>query len=173
MATVTWTEERIAALKARFQAGESFAVIARALGDVSRSACIGKATRLGLERSCDRGEFHRVASKVATRRAQAAGQSQASQPKASGERTAWRARAFGTRAQTVFEPAGEGAVTMMQVGARHCRWPHGDPEGPDFRFCGRPRAQGAYCAAHAARAYAPVPPDQGHDWLVRVFGRLA
>lgn len=172
MATVTWTEERIAALKARFQAGESFAVIARALGDVSRSACIGKATRLGLERSRDRGEFHRIASKVATRRAQTAGQAQPSRPDAVGDPPAWRARAVGMLAQAVSEPAGEDAVTMMQVEARHCRWPHGDPEGSDFRFCGRPRAKGAYCKTHAARAYEPVPDGQGFDWLVRLFGRL-
>ena len=64
----SWTEERVEALKRRFQAGESFAVIARGLGGgISRSACIGKAARLGLERCRDQGEFHRVASKVATR----------------------------------------------------------------------------------------------------------
>ena len=76
------------------------------------------------------------------------------------------------RAQAVPEPAGEDAVTMLQVESRHCRWPHGDPEGADFRFCGRPRAKGAYCTTHAARAYAPVPDGQGFDWLVRLFGRL-
>jgi len=168
-----WTPDRVEALKARFQAGDSFAMIARALGGVSRSACIGKATRLGLARSRDHGEFHRVAAKVATARAQ--------RPVESPRRVAglnsgaglegpkiWPA---GLRALAAFE--GEGRVAMADVETVHCRWPFGDPETGTFRFCGERRRKGAYCATHAGQAYLPVPDDQGAEWLERVFGWLS
>ena len=48
------------------------------------------------------------------------------------------------------QPSGEEART----GARACAWPIGDPDDPDFHFCGAPSIEGKpYCAEHAARAY--------------------
>jgi hypothetical protein len=40
-----------------------------------------------------------------------------------------------------------------------CTWPIGDPDAPDFRFCGRPKAdrQVSYCAMHLARSREPQP----------------
>lgn len=160
-----WTEARVEALRRRFLAGDSFAVIARSLGEgVSRSACIGKAARLGLERARDPGEFHRIASKMGTRRAQAS---------RDPEQRTLRVRSARLAPAIAFEPPGEGAIRMAAVESWHCRWPLGNPEGPDFRFCGAQRVKGAYCAAHAARAYVAAPADQGVEWLVRIFGRLA
>ena len=46
---MTWTEERVALLKARVDAGLTCAQIAREIG-VSRNAVIGKVSRLGLSR---------------------------------------------------------------------------------------------------------------------------
>lgn len=171
----TWTDERVAALKARFQAGDSFAVIARALGGgISRSACIGKATRLGLERSRDRGEFHRIATKVAT--AAKHGLRAPSVARAVAQNNGLnfhgpKVRPAGLRALAAFE--GEGRVAMADVEAGHCRWPFGDPEAGSFRFCGAERSKGAYCARHAGRAYLPLPAEQGAEWLERLFGWLA
>jgi hypothetical protein len=34
-----------------------------------------------------------------------------------------------------------------------CRWPCGDPEQPDFHFCGNPVAEKSYCERHRAMAY--------------------
>src|SRR5262245_19592014 len=40
-----------------------------------------------------------------------------------------------------------------------CRWPCGDPEHPDFHFCGNPVAERPYCECHRALAY--VAPRTG------------
>jgi GcrA cell cycle regulator len=44
---MTWTQDKIAALEQRWQAGESITAIGKALG-TSRNAVVGKAHRLGL-----------------------------------------------------------------------------------------------------------------------------
>lgn len=188
----TWSDERVEMLKHRFQAGESFAAIARALGSgVSRSACIGKATRMGLERSCDGREFHRVASKVATSHAQGRDKGRdrdwERRPRAPLVARAPaqnnglnfhgpRIRSAGLTALAGFQGAGEepgeSGVRMAQVERGHCRWPFGDPETSAFRFCGAPKTKGAYCAAHAARAYLPPPEGESGEMFARLFGWL-
>ncbi|CAK0748637.1 GcrA cell cycle regulator [Azospirillaceae bacterium] len=45
---MSWTDERVEALKALWGQGMSASEIAEALGDISRNAVIGKAHRLGL-----------------------------------------------------------------------------------------------------------------------------
>jgi hypothetical protein len=47
--------------------------------------------------------------------------------------------------------AGGKHLTMLTVGTRQCRWPHGEPKHPDFHLCGH-AAQGPYCEFHRARA---------------------
>ena len=46
---MSWTDERIEALKTMWEAGQTASQIAEALGEVSRNAVIGKAHRLGLQ----------------------------------------------------------------------------------------------------------------------------
>ena len=46
---MSWTDERIDALKTMWEAGQTASQIAEALGGVSRNAVIGKAHRLGLQ----------------------------------------------------------------------------------------------------------------------------
>jgi GcrA cell cycle regulator len=37
-----------------------------------------------------------------------------------------------------------------------CRWPIGDPQQPEFHFCGRKKIPGLpYCEVHARRAFQP------------------
>ena len=37
-----------------------------------------------------------------------------------------------------------------------CRWPIGDPQQPDFHFCGKNKIPGLpYCEVHARRAFQP------------------
>ena len=55
-------------------------------------------------------------------------------------------------------------MTLMQLGARNCRWPFGTPGQPDFCFCGRAEADMAadptipYCREHMAMHPAPKQP---------------
>lgn len=44
---------------------------------------------------------------------------------------------------------------LFEIGRNECRWPHGDPAGPDFHFCAHVTSPGRpYCRHHMARAYA-------------------
>jgi GcrA cell cycle regulator len=42
--------------------------------------------------------------------------------------------------------------TLLQLNSLTCRWPCGDPQKPDFFFCGAITTH-TYCRHHAARAY--------------------
>ncbi len=55
-------------------------------------------------------------------------------------------------------PVGE-RLKLLDLENHHCRWPIGDPQRPDFHFCGsRPVPGLPYCQRHAVRAYAPPKP---------------
>lgn len=50
-------------------------------------------------------------------------------------------------------------VTFEQLQTHHCRFSYGEPRSIDFRFCGKPRWNGApYCEAHCAVCYTPSHP---------------
>ena len=42
-----------------------------------------------------------------------------------------------------------GARAIETLSARSCRWPLGEVDDEDFRFCGQLRTRGSYCAEHA------------------------
>ena len=45
-------------------------------------------------------------------------------------------------------------VTLMELQWHHCRWPIGDPQSPDFMFCGANKLDGhPYCGRHCGAAY--------------------
>ena len=41
-----------------------------------------------------------------------------------------------------------GARAIQATTALGCRWPLGEIDEPDFRFCGAPRRSGSYCPTH-------------------------
>jgi len=44
--------------------------------------------------------------------------------------------------------------TLADMSSRSCRWPSGDPQQADFRFCGHTAIEGKpYCAEHCGIAY--------------------
>jgi GcrA cell cycle regulator len=46
--------------------------------------------------------------------------------------------------------------TIQTLTEFHCRWPIGDPQLPDFHFCGKTKVAGLpYCEFHARRAFQP------------------
>jgi GcrA cell cycle regulator len=45
------------------------------------------------------------------------------------------------------------AEKVVTLAPKACRWPYGDPEHPDFRFCGSPVVAPPYCEHHHAMAY--------------------
>lgn len=44
-------------------------------------------------------------------------------------------------------------VTFADLQETDCKWIHGDPKRPDYRFCGKRRIKGSsYCQEHSVRA---------------------
>lgn len=135
-----WTPARIAQLQKLWTDGLSASECARALGDCTRNAVIGKVHRMGL------------AGRAACRQAQ---------PRLAKPRRAPPANLPSAVAARPVGPVLElvGLATLPTLSKHTCRWPIGDPEAQDFTFCGRTKERGAYCADHAARAYRPDKTD--------------
>lgn len=145
-----WTDESVAELKRLHRLNYSFSQIAAGLqqfGAASRNACIGKVSRLGLDRRIQgrapgipvRGTKRRPLTSIALK--------PKPQPRKHG----------------VYEPIAEPAITdlppdtsdcaVMLIDARdeQCRWPLGEPSA-FMLVCGAP-CEGTYCARHSSIAY--------------------
>jgi GcrA cell cycle regulator len=143
---MSWTIENIATLKSLWTKGETASAIAKALGNVTRNAVIGKAHRLHLT-----AHPPRPSSSV----------SKTKRSKHSRSRAPKHARAHGSArplvpargiANLTDPPPTKITTAMLQ--AEHCHWPEGDPRRSDFHYCGRRILQGQrYCPHHYERAY--------------------
>jgi GcrA cell cycle regulator len=147
-----WTDEAVETLRTLWVIeGISASVIAKRLG-VTRNAVIGKVHRLGL--STPRGP--KVARTAAVRKPREV------RPPLRVVRT--------DRTALALEVAGPGLIPHLEDLPRcGCHWPVGDPQTPDFAFCGRPASRGPYCAAHGAVAYRG--PGVSVGALMRLVGR--
>ncbi len=141
-----WTDERVDLLKRLWAEGLSASQIAQKLGGVTRNAVIGKVHRLGLS---GRATPSRPARRTVK---PAAARPQRSAPPAAAARPAAPPPA---PVEPAPLPNGEFA-TVLTLGSHICKWPIGDPDDPEFRFCGRhASAASPYCEAHARLAYQP------------------
>lgn len=156
MAWGKWSEEREALLRKLWGMGLSCSQIAARLGDSSkRSAVIGKVHRLGLPARV--GKPGKMAS-------------QARSTKIRRKSKPWRhLQAFGLvdkhsplkLSADGYVPAEEDYIvpaqqrkTLLELKDDSCRFPIGDPQLPDFYFCGGEAVPGKpYCLHHCARAY--------------------
>ncbi|KAB2878652.1 MAG: GcrA cell cycle regulator [Pseudorhodoplanes sp.] len=157
---MNWTDERVELLKKLWADGLSASQIAAELGGITRNAVIGKVHRLGLS-----GRAKNPSSAAPRPR----------KPRHSHMvrvRSAMRgntALAYSYDVETEAEP--EVIDNIIPIGQRRsllelnentCRWPIGDPAGPDFFFCGgTPVAGHPYCGYHVRVAY--QPPAQRRD----------
>ncbi len=145
---MSWTDERIDRLKQMWAEGLSASQIARALGEVTRNAVIGKVHRLGLagRATAPRPERPRPTP----------------QPRMHVPRVAvMRAEAV---VEEPLEPMPLDPVRVEHLNAALCHWPMGDPSSPEFRFCGRKSKQGSpYCEAHVRLAYQPAQSRRDRD----------
>ena len=153
MASIDWTEEAIARLRALWDENHSTAEIGRRLG-TSKNSIIGKAHRLALppRRSPIRGDHGSAPRTPAPRRVR--GPTLPAVPSAAGSTQPSAPVPTSRPPQTVPRYAGPSG--------RPCCWPLGDPGRPGFRFCEKGTAPGKpYCAAHAEAAY--VQPRAARD----------
>ena len=120
---MSWTYERVEKLKQLWEEGLTASRIATELGEVTRNAVIGKAHRLGLS--------GRMVSKKSN----------------SGVSIIRKKRVNISQSQKVInispiidEPMNPTAFQDIKDGL--CRWPLGEPEEADFKFCGRNTKEG-------------------------------
>ena len=135
---MSWTYERVEKLKQLWEEGLTASRIATELGEVTRNAVIGKAHRLGLS--------GRMVSKKSN----------------SGVSIIRKKKVNINQSQKIIdispdidEPMNPTAFQDIRDGL--CRWPLGEPEELNFKFCGRITREGVvYCQSHYKQAYQPL-----------------
>ncbi|MDX2264162.1 MAG: GcrA family cell cycle regulator [Hyphomicrobiales bacterium] len=162
---MSWTDERVEVLKKLWTDGLSASQIAgRIGGGVTRNAVIGKVHRLGL---AGRATTSRMRSARPRARILPFPQrAPAVQYRTQGSAALKALLAPEYKAEVHVLPLPTPEDLAVAVGERiallelkecMCRWPIGDPQDEQFRFCGRKTAAGAtYCEHHSAIAYQPT-----------------
>ena len=134
---MSWTHERIEQLKKLWEAGYTASNIASELGGITRNAVIGKAHRLWLSGRMKSKSKVSSVSIVRKRRMPVNKNSKI------------------IELTTSVEPMNPTSFADIKDGL--CRWPLGEPEDLDFKFCGRKCAEGMiYCTEHHSLAYQPL-----------------
>ena len=163
---MSWTDERVSALKKLWAEGHSASQIAKQLGGVTRNAVIGKVHRWGLS---GRAKPSSPARKAAARKTAASSASRASasskpRPKPSRTPSAPRTPRVIAKVQAPPPPppleaklqADGSFASILTITDHMCKWPIGDPGADNFRFCGRKTdPEEPYCLAHSRVAYQP------------------
>jgi GcrA cell cycle regulator len=160
---MAWNDERVDLLKKLWAEGLSASQIAGRLGGVTRNAVIGKVHRLGLS---GRATTSRMKSHRPRARAAAANQRRVQQKTRFAAQGNPALRALYHPEAEPFTPTVEELViplkerrSIQTLTECSCRWPIGDPQLPDFHFCGKTKVTGLpYCEFHARRAFQPPQP---------------
>jgi GcrA cell cycle regulator len=173
---MSWDDERVEALKKLWQEGLSASQIAGRLGGVTRNAVIGKVHRLGLagRATTSRMKSHRP------RRTVASAPKRVQKPRfGQVGNTALRAL-YQADAEPYTPPVEELVIPenerkyIQTLTESCCRWPIGDPQLPDFHFCGKSKVTGLpYCEFHARRAFQPPQVRRRDHTVVRTFDPIA
>jgi GcrA cell cycle regulator len=155
---MSWNDERVDALKKLWADGLSASQIAGRLGGVTRNAVIGKVHRLGL---AGRATTSRMKSPRPRLRALAGKRPMRARPLGGNPNSPLRSL-YLADAEPYVPPAEELVIPLNErkyiqtLTESCCRWPIGDPQLPDFHFCGKTKIPGLpYCEVHARRAFQP------------------
>lgn len=143
---MSWTPERIERLKELVDQGLTAEQIARELGGgITHNAVIGKIQRLGLKLRGSAIWFPRPG--------------KPRQPRVRAPKQRWvppppPPAQFAEAATAAPPDPSKFACTLLQLNDKTCRWPLGDPQEPDFHFCGVPPREGQpYCDHHCSMAF--------------------
>jgi GcrA cell cycle regulator len=152
---MSWSDERVDALRTLWADGLSASQIAARLGNVTRNAVIGKVHRLGIPGRATRSRPprrapHAAGARFTRRRPQFAFTTNPALPRllaSNGEPV--------PAVEELAIPLAERKYTLTLT-ENCCRWPIGDPKQEGFHFCGRSRLPDLpYCAFHVRRAFRP------------------
>lgn len=148
-----WTEEKIEALKKRWNEGASYTEIAKQLGFSSRGCISGKVHRLGLRR----GHSGNGIAKRRVVASSAKGTKALPAPKREPKPVS-PVRAIFKSEPLPPEPAvTKPLLSLLDLENHHCRYPIGTPGQEGFGFCGCKKVAGTpYCETHVRIAYQPV-----------------
>src|SRR6185437_3747971 len=153
----TWTDDRIAVLKAMWADGATATAIAERLGGLSRSAVLGKISRLRLR--ADASAAANQAPAAATTSPDLALLQRRRHNRKGARRSLPKPRRK--------KPRRRSGKTLLELTNATCRWPNGEPGTRGFFFCGAPGAdlEGGrpYCAHHARCAYSAAVNDDEAD----------
>ncbi len=158
---MSWTEDRVGRLTKLWADGLSASQIAADLGGVTRNAVIGKVHRLGLS-----GRAKPASSTArAKRQPRSAGYTATRTTRATPRTSGANALKIDADAEVRFRPKpAEDVVvpiskhlTVLQLTENTCKWPSGDPQYPDFSFCGHNSKDSTpYCEFHSKLAFQPA-----------------
>lgn len=158
---VRWTKARVEEFLALFSINKTFSEIARAMG-ISRNAAIAKAWRMNLSRGGKRVHPRMVEEtekdqRIRDRRVEKA-------PITLVDTTTGKRKSrdtWGTRKvrlkSTTAPPSRVILDHPLATLNGGCKWPVGEPDRPDFHYCGGHRVdiETPYCPEHYAVAYKP------------------
>ncbi|HEX5508773.1 MAG TPA: GcrA family cell cycle regulator [Pseudolabrys sp.] len=175
-----WSEQQVEQLKSLCAAGKTFKQIAQALG-VTRNQVGGKIFRMGLRpggeisfdlkraRTLHRNEYDRKKNRCESvpRAHHVVRQAKKpSEPKKQRTRntpfrrppsieTSVEIARMPPKAEPLpINPPSTAGNALLALSSNGCRWPHGDPQGKAFQYCGHQAEIGKpYCHFHARRAY--------------------
>jgi GcrA cell cycle regulator len=157
---MAWNDERVELLKKLWSEGLSASQIASRLGSVTRNAVIGKVHRLGLSgrATTSRMKTHRPRPRMMNAK-------RPSQKTRFQQGPNTPLRVLYQQDEALLPPVEELVIPMAERKSiqtlleSSCRWPIGDPQAPEFHFCGKSKVTGLpYCEFHARRAYQPPQP---------------
>jgi len=155
-AMLTWSDEKVEQLKKLWDAGLSASQIAAELGNISRNAVIGKVHRLGLSGRAKVG----APKTPRSRKARPEKMFRPAKPTTRGNTALAQAFELEVEVDPVaydnVVPMNQ-RVDLLRLNETTCHWPIGDPQDPEFFFCGGKSLTGLpYCAHHTRVAYQPA-----------------
>lgn len=159
-----WSKEATVMLRALWREGEGTRRIAdsirQATGiEFTKSAIIGKAHRLGLERhkNANRVFASEIERAIHRKNRRATWDSNnRHRPNRYRQRIAQRETAPSIADFSIPEAQRK---TVFELGQHDCRWPVGDPQSDLFFFCGAVvESDRPYCSSHCRRAYVEIRP---------------
>ncbi len=160
---MSWTDDRVELLKKLWAEGLSASQIAGQLGGVTRNAVIGKVHRLGLSGRAttsrvkpNRTRKNRTPRQTNTARLGLFSSNATALRSLSGNPDGPKEEPFRSQYEELVIPEAE-RVDLVDLKECQCRWPIGDPQDPNFHFCGKKTSDsGPYCEYHTEIAFQPL-----------------